>query len=217
MRFPKETRALIHEAAPHVVTIPWPAGSEPKEGGIYWVQSAEDAEAERKRREHSPDTCSEVLAGMHRRHYGEDPPTQRKRRRPTRGPLAGSERIRVIATEVQEIGWTALVELYEDPDPVRHLRVKAKVPAGPNPVDGFAEPTEVEPEQLPPIRSRQERLEAEEAMRIAHEASVDRASVFRAERKLIAQRRKGKRSKLAEEAVQRAKRRAAENPSDRAA
>jgi hypothetical protein len=207
MRFPKETRALIHEAAPHPARIPWPAGSEPTTGRLYWVQSAEDLEAERKRREDSPDTCAEVLAGMRRRLNPNEPvSTPKRRRRNPRAPLAGSERIRVIDAEIKEVGWEALVEVYEEPDPVRHLRVKAKVPAGPNPIEGYQEPTEIEPEQLPPIRRR---LEEEEALRIAHAASIDHASVIKAEQKLLDQRRRGRRSKLAEEAVQRAKKRAA--------
>lgn len=258
MRFPKETRAAILSAAPHSARIQWPAGSEPKPGRVYWVQSAEDLEAEQRRRESSPDTCAEVLGGMNKRakkraetdeerearinreaatvlveEFGGDlarqadayemariritAKTPRKRRRSVRGPVAGQERILVIDAEIQDIGWEAVVELYEDPDPVRHLRVKAKVPAGPNPILGYQEPTETEPEHIPPIRSRQERLEAEEALRISHEASVDHAAAFRAERKLIDQRRKGKRSKLAEEAVARAKKRIAEDPTDRAA
>jgi hypothetical protein len=251
VRFDKETRAAIHEAAPHPATITWPKGAgEPKVGRLYWVQNAEDLEAEQKRRAESPETCAAVMAsmkptavkskdeeaeecgerseaialeadellrerfngdlrqvdhaeGIARTMLGE----RSKRRQNVRLPLAGSERIYVIATETLEQGFEAKVVLYEDPDPIRHLQIKTKVPAGPNPITGEQDPTETEPEQLPPERSR---VEEEEALKIAHKASVDHSSVLKAEAHLNNQRRKGRRSKLAEEAVARAKKREAE-------
>lgn len=216
MRFDKETRALIHEGAPHPVTIPWPKGErEPREGRIYWLQSKEDAEeADKKakaRREHSPETHAEVMAGMHRRRYGKEPehPKKKRRRQETATrPRTGDLRIMVIDTEILEEGWEALVSLYEDPDPVNHAGVKAKVPAGPNPIDGFHEPTETESEQIVKPPSRTRRLEEEEALKIEHKASLGMAEVLRAEQKLLNQRRRGKRSKRDEEAVKRARRRA---------
>lgn len=207
MRFPKETRALIHEAAPHPVIIPWPGAAEPQNGRLYWVQSAEDLDTERKRREESPETCAEVMAKMNEKAGKPGATKPKRRRRNARAPLAGSERIYVIATEILDQGWNAKVILYEDPDPIRHLQIKAKVPAGPDPLDGHHLPTETESEQIPPERDP---IEEEEALRIAHKASIDRASVLKAEQHLLNQRRKGRRSKLAEEAVERAKRRAAE-------
>lgn len=218
MRFDKETRALIHEAAPHPVTITWPKGErEPRKGRIYWLQSKEDAEeADKKakaRREHSPETHAEVMAGMHRRRYDKEPdrPKKKRRRQETSArPRAGDLRIMVIDTEILKEGWEALVALYEDPDPVNHAGIKARVPSGPNPIDpefGY-EVTQTEPEQIVKPPSRARRLEEEEALKIAHKASVDYASVFRAEQKLLNQRRKGKRSILAEQAVQRARKRA---------
>jgi hypothetical protein len=216
VRFPKDTRALIYEAAPHPVTIQWPIGErEPQKGRIYWLQSKEEAEeAEKKaeaRREHSPETHAEVMAGMHRRHYGEEPERPKKKRR--RGetasrPKANDPRLMVLDKTILDVGWEVKVTLYEDPDPVNHLRVKATVPAGPNPIDGSPEPTETEPEQIIPKPSRTRRLEEEEALKIEHKASADHSEVFKAEQKLANQRRKGKRSKLAEEAAMRARRRA---------
>lgn len=215
MRFPKETRALIHEAGSNAVTIPWPMGQEPKKGRVYWLQSEEDAEeAERKakaRREHSPDTCAEVLAGMRRRHYGEPEPKASKgkrRRQPINRPEAGDPRILVIDTSILEQGWEAKVALYEDPDPVKHLRVKAKVPAGPNPLTGRHEKAETEPERIDPIPTHQRRREEEEALIREHKASVDASEVIRAENHVANLRKRGKRSQLAEEAAKRARRRA---------
>jgi hypothetical protein len=83
------------------------------------------------------------------------------------------------------------------------------VPAGPNPIDGYQEPAETEPEQLDEPSTQDRRLEEEAAMKLAHKASVDFAEVYKAEKKLLDQRRKGRRSKLKEEAIERAKKRAA--------
>jgi hypothetical protein len=216
MRFCKETRALIHGAAPHPVTIPWPKGErEPQMGRIYWMQSKEDAaEAAKKakaRREHSPETHAEVLAGMYRRRYGEEPERKQKkkrRRQTASSPRAGDPRIMVLDTTILDKGWEALVALYEHPDPPQHLRIKAKVPGGPNHLyEGIHEPTETEPERLDTPPSRTRRLEEEEALKIEHKASVDRSELFKSEAKLAKQRRRGNRAKLAEAAVERAKRR----------
>lgn len=205
---------MIFEADPNAVMIPWPAGAaEPQKGRVYWLQSEEDAEAiaekAKAQREYSPGTCAEVLAGMHRRLYGKEPERKKKkRRRPIGRPKAGDARLVVIDTAVLDIGWEAKVALYEDPDPVAHLRVKAKVPAGPNPIEGFQEPTELEPEQIITPSTRARREEEEQALRIEHRGSIDRSEVVKAEQKLIDQRRRGKSGKLAEEALERAKKRA---------
>jgi hypothetical protein len=215
MRFSKETRALIHEARPNPVTIPWPAGErEPQKGRVYWLQSEEDAKEAAKKaevlREHFPETCAEVLAGMHRRHYGTEPNGKRKRRRPKpiSRPKAGDDRILVIDTTILDKGWEAKVAIYEDPDPIQHLRVAASVPAGPNPIEGYHELAETEPEQIKTPSSHELRREQEEALTIEHKGSIDKQEILKAERKLADQRRKGKNSKLAREAVDRAKRRA---------
>lgn len=215
MRFPKETRALIQGAAPHSVTIPWPAGErEPQKGRLYWLQSIEDAkeaeEKEKRAREHSPETCREVMAGMHRRRHGKDPESFKPKKRPRSiaRPKAGDDRITVIDTTILDIGWEAKVALYVDPDPVNHSGVKARVPAGPNPIFGHNEPTETEPEQIVSSASRSRRLEEEEALKLEHRASVDHSAAMKAEQTLLNQRRRGKRSKLKEEATTRALRRA---------
>lgn len=219
MRFCKETRALIYDAEPHPVTIPWPPGApEPQKGRVYWLQSEEDAkEAERKaktRREYSPETCAEVLVGMHLSWYGTEPEAKpkKRRRRSIRRPRSGDPRIFVIDVAILDKGWEAKVALYEDPDPVRHLGVKAKVPAGPNPIDGFQEKTQLESEPILVLPSRRRREEEEDALQIEHKASVDHAEIIKAEQRLLDQRRRGKTGTLAEAAVAKAKRRAELDP-----
>lgn len=223
MRFPKETRALIHQADGNAITITWPPGAgEPQKGRLYWLQSEEQAkEAERRekaRREASPDTHAEVLAGMHRRRYGTEPPPPasiptvsgkpKKVRAKSARPTACDERILVIDTTILEVGWEAKVVIYEEADPVNHLRLATKVPSGANPIDGFQEPTELEPEHIPHRRSRREREEDEDALRTEHEVSVDRSKILDAEERLRRQRRKGKPGKLALSALDRARKRA---------
>lgn len=214
MRFCKETRAAIYEAAPNPVTIPWPTGErEPQRGRVYWLQSEEDAkEADKKakaRRERSPETHAEVMAGMHRRRCGTEPEGKKRRRRqPASRPKQGDSRLIVIDTAILDKGWEAKVALYEDPDPVQHAGIKAKVPAGPNPIDGSHEPTELEPERIEPQPTWKRRLEEEQAMKIAHQASIDTSEAMKVEQKLLNQRRNGKRNKLGEEAVQRLRKRA---------
>lgn len=219
MRFPKETRALIHAAGTNPVTVPWPSGAgEPKEGRLYWVQNEEDVEEqERKaklRREYSPETHAEVLAGMHRRLYGTESPVKaRKRRRASTGrPQSGDDRILVIASAVVgKTDWEAKVVVHEDPDPVRHLGIKTKVPGGQvlaGTDEEFTQATELEPEQIAPPRSRRQREEEEDALRIEHKASIDQAEILKAEQHLLDQRRRGKTGTLAEAALARARRRA---------
>jgi hypothetical protein len=215
MRFPKETRALIHKAGINSVTIPWPPGEDqPEVGGTYWLQSLEDVEKAEARREYSPETHADVLAGMHERRYGKKPKRKKKRRRRSMlRPKAGDPRIRVLAVENLEVGWEATVELYEDPDPIRHTGLKTKVKGGRKPIflaedfEPETVPTETEPEQLVTKPSRQRRLEIEDALKLEHEASVDTSKLIAAERKVADLRRRGKRSRLAEEAAERARKR----------
>jgi hypothetical protein len=213
VRFDKEARAAIREASPGAATIKWPAGApEPEKGRVYWMQSQEDAqEAEKKEKRHRqehPETHAEVMAQMHERRYGTKPAGHKpKRRRSTRRPVAEDPRIIVLSVTILQHGWEATVALYEAEDPVRHLRMKARVPAGPNPIDGFHEPTETESEQIITAPSRAEREDAEESLRIESAASADRAELARLERKLASERRKGRPGKQAKMALERARRR----------
>jgi hypothetical protein len=209
MRFNKEARTLIHEAHPSPATIPWPSNApQPEPGKLYWLQNEEDAKQEKERREYSPPTCAEVMADMHNRlHPGKPKRKAKHRRRPTGRPTAGDPRIKVLDVEILEKGWEATVALYEDPDPVNHLRMKARIPAGPNPIEGYQEPTETEPEQIISKPSRARREEEEQAIKIEHKASLDRSTIMKAEQKLLDQRRKGKPGRLAKAAVDRARKR----------
>ncbi len=236
MRFPKETRALIQEAAPNRVTIKWPAGERgPKVGKTYAVQSLEERtdhpEREHNRREYHPETHREVMAGMHRRRHGEEAPNA-----PDPKPLSrsrrGCDRILVLAADVADgPGFVAEVVVFEDPDPVVYLPTKAKVRGGDKnaalatltgaPLEAeegnsAPVPTETEPEQMPPKRSRREREEEEHALAIEHRLSVDQASIMRAEQDLADQRKRGKSGTLAQMALEKAKRRAAESASEAA-
>jgi hypothetical protein len=207
MRFDKETRTLIHEAVPNSVTIRWPAGAaEPQKGRIYWMQSLEDAKREKERLEYSPPGHKDVMAKMHRHFYGtwpegyKPPKRKGKRRKP-------DDVILVLDVKILDRGWEATVAVFEDPDPVRHTGLKTKVPAGPNPIDGFQEPTEMEFEKIVTPESRSEREDREDAFRLEHDLSVQNADVSRAEQKLANQGRRGKRSSLAQQALGRAKKR----------
>lgn len=214
MRFPKETRALIHKAGSNPVTIPWPPGAaQPEPGKNYWLQSLEDQEKAEARR--SPETCADALADMYERQYGKKRKRKKKRRRRSvLRPKAGDPRIRVLEAEIQEVGWEATVELYEVIDPVLHTGLKTRVKAGKNAsfqgelYEPEILPTETEPEQITPKQSHQRRLELEDALKTEHEASMDKAKLIAAERKVADLRRKGKRSTVAEMAVERARRRA---------
>lgn len=227
MRFPKETRALIHRAGLNSVTIPWPPDAvQPEPGKLYWLQSIEDVEKAEARREYSPETHADVMAAMHKARYGVEPKRKKKRRRRSvLRPNAGDPRIRVIEVEILEVGWEARVEVYEDPDPVRHTGLKTKVKGGAKPKAVFLaedlepaiEPTETEPEQLITQPSRTRRLEMEDALKVEHAVSVDKSKLIAAERKVADQRQKGKRSTLAEAAVERARKRTELDSADIAA
>lgn len=209
MRFDKETRAKIQEAAPGSATIKWPTGAgQPETGRPYRMQAIEDVEKAEGRLEHSPPTCADVMAQMHKQRYGRWPegykPPKPKLRRPTKEDPC----ILVLEVSVLERGWEATVALFEDPDPVRHTGLKTKVPAGPHPLFGHQEKVETEAEQIITAPSRSEREDAEDALKIEHAASVDEAEIAKAARKLAEQRRKGKSGKQAQVALERARRRA---------
>jgi hypothetical protein len=221
MRFDSETRAKIHKAAPNPVTIIWPKGERPPQTGrVYWLQSIEDIEeAERKekaRREYSPETHAEVIAGMHRRRYRSEPPNPPKpprHRRTAPRPKAGDPRILVIASDVVgKTSFEAKVVIYEDPDPVLHLRTKGSVGAcEPRFADERPGPStaiELEPEQIQSHRSRRQREEEEDALRVEHALSVDLAKAMKVEQSLADRRKRGRPAPLQEQAIARAKRRA---------
>lgn len=208
MRFDHEARTAVREAAPGIATIRWPSGeAAPEKDRVYRMQSLEALESERQRREEHPEKLRDAMAQMHKRIHGRFPegykPTPRRRR-------LCSDRdsfIRVLSVTVLQQGWEVTVELYEDPDPVRHSGVKARVPAGPDPIDGHYLPTEIEPEQIVKAASRTEREDEQESLRVECIASVDRAEIDRLERKLARERRKGKSAKRTEAALARARRR----------
>jgi len=224
LRFDSATRALIHEASPNPATITWPKGErEPKIGRTYLIQSFEEkrdhADRELARRENHPETHREVMAGMHKRHHGKESPNAPKPK-PLSRKRAGCERIYVISRTILDQGWEAKVVLYEDPDPILHLPIKARAGAiAPRFEEEDAGPstaTELEPEQRPHLMSRREREEAEEALRLEHSVSVDMAKAIKIEQSLNERRKRRRPAPLQEAAIARAKRRAAdvENPSD---
>lgn len=213
MKFDNQARTAVQVAAPGIATIRWPSNEiEPEKGRVYRMQSLEAARKKarerKRRREEEPETHAEVMAQMHKRHYGKLPedykPPRRKRRSRSRGdtPL-----IRVLGVTILQAGWEVTVELFEDPDPKRHLRLKARVPAGPNPIDGHPEKTETEQEQTVKAPSRAEREDQEESLRVECIASADRAELARLERKLANERRKGKSAMRTKWALERARRR----------
>jgi hypothetical protein len=215
MRFDKETRTQIREAAPGAVTIKWPAGAEePQKGRTYRVQSLEEYKRAKEERIESPDTCREVLAQMHERPYGKKPEGYKPPRRRRLATRALTEEDRIIVLDVEPIGpvgrnqWEATVALHEPVDPIRHLRVKARVPAGPHPIEGHHEKAETEPEQIIAAPSRTEREDEDEALRVEHVASIDSAEIARLERKLTSERRRGKPGNRTRIALERAKKRA---------
>jgi hypothetical protein len=209
MRFDKETRAAIQEAAPGSALIKWPTGTgQPEKGRTYRMQAIEDVEKAEGRLEHSPPTCADVLAQMHKRRYGKWPaghkPPKPKLRRPTKEDPC----IIVLEVSVLDRGWEAAVSLFEDPDPIRHTGLKTKVPAGPHPLFGYNEKVETEPEQIVTAPSRSEREDAEDALKIEHQCSIDRSKIATAERKLSTERRRGRSGTQAARALERVKKRA---------
>lgn len=211
MRFDKETRKLIHEAAPNSVTIRWPAGAaEPQKGRVYWLQSLEDAHREKERFEYSPPKQADVLAAMHFHFYGTFPegykPSRRKGKR--RKP---DDVLLVLDVTILDRGWEARVVLYEDPDPVRHTGLKTRIKGGSHPIDKEwgTVATELEPEELVTPQSRSEREDEEDAFKLEHKASLDEDEIAAAERRMKDQRRRGKTGRLAQQALERSRKRAA--------
>lgn len=219
MRFPQETCAAIHEAYPNPITVPWPTGeAEPQKGRVYRLQKDEEVKAREQkakdRRDYSPETHAEVMAKMEATWYGTKPrKVRKKKKRRQTGRSLGDALIMVIDTEpVGPPGrnqFEVKAVLYMgDPDPVRHTGLKTKVRGGPDPITKAFEATELEPEEMVVARSRREREQSEDAIAIEHRISVDPAEeVARAERHVKRLREQGKRSTLAEQAVERAKRR----------
>jgi len=210
MRFDKDTRTLIYEAAPNAATIRWPAGAaEPQKGRVYWMQSLEDAEREKERMEYSPPGHRDVMARMHLHFHGEWPqdykPAKRKGKR--RKP---DDVILVLDVKILDRGWEATVAVFEDPDPVGHTGLKTKIGAQPHPTDKeFGSlPTELEPEEMWAPKTRRQREEEDSALKAEHAASVDHAELLRAEKRQADQRRKGRGGMLQQEALERARRRA---------
>jgi hypothetical protein len=216
VRFPKDTRAEILKAGPNSVTITWPKGQpQPVSGKVYWLQRSDQEIAEEEKnaleaRRRKPPTHREVMAEMHLRAHGSYPPGYKLPEPPRAGrPRKGDARIKVQEAAILEDGWEATVILWEEPDPIQHLGVKTKVAAGFDPIIEQDRKVETEPEKITLPRSRRQREEEEEALRIEHKASVDHSEVVKAEQRLLDQRRKGKPGKLAAAAVVRARKRAA--------
>lgn len=213
MRFDKETRAAIHKASPETVVIDWPSTSEaPKKGKKYRLLKAPlpppPDEPARPKTKPEPETprCKDVLAEMHKNRYGRYPDGYKKPRT-KRKSVTGAMRILVEGVEGDAAyGWKATVRLVTDP--IQHVRMKAKVPAGQDYKDGPFQKAETEPEQMPRQPSRTERAEEEEALKLEHKASVDRAVALNAIRE--ARRKSGKKKPggLAMAAAERAIRRA---------
>jgi hypothetical protein len=148
------------------------------------------------------------MAQMHKRRYGKWPvgykPPKPKLRRPTKEDPC----ILVLEVSVLDRGWEATVAMFEDPDPIRHTGLKTKVPAGPHPIFGHQEKVETESEQIITAPSRSEREDAEDALKIEHECSVDQSEIATAERKLSHERRRGRSGIQAARALERTKKRA---------
>lgn len=217
MRFPKETVAAIHDAKGAAITVRWPVGKEPEKGGVYYLASEEDArEARQKaaaRREYSPEDHAHVMAQMHKHFYGKFPDgyKPKKRRRPTRRPKRGDQRIKVVEVEILERGWNATVVLYEDPDPVRHTGLKTRIKGGDHPTDKAwgQVATELEQEEIVVPQTRREREDEEESLKVESAASADLKEVARLERRVAEQKRNGKPSRKTEQALERARKRVA--------
>jgi hypothetical protein len=221
MRFPKDTVAAIHDAAPYSTKIRWPAGAaEPQKNRVYWLQVEEEekaAEEKAKRRsEYSPETHADVMAWMHFRRYGKWPEGYKPKKVKT-ARKRPDDVVLVIDFEVAGVrGWDATVVIYEDPDPVRHTGLKTRVKGGSSTLflgedrEPAVEPTEMEPEKILTPESRGDREDKEDAFKLEHQVSIKTDELGRAEQKLLNQRRRGKRSKQAEEALKRRQKRRGE-------
>jgi hypothetical protein len=210
VRFDKKTRAAIHKASPETVVIDWPSLSEgPVKGKKYRLlkeQAPPPDDVPPKEVTPEAPRCKDVLAEMHKKRHGHYPKGYKKPRT-KRKSISGAMRILVEDVEGdKDAGWKATVRLVTDP--VQHVRMKAKVPAGSDPITGAQEPTETEPEHLPLQRSRTERVEEEEALKLEHKASVDRAVALTAVREARRKTGKKKPGGLSMAAAERAVRRA---------
>lgn len=213
LRFDKETRAAIHKASPETAVIDWPSATEgPVKGKKYRLlkeQAPPPDDAPKKVVTPETPRCRDVLAEMHKKRHGRYP-ADYKKPRVKRKTVSGAMRILVEDVEGDKaVGWKATVRLVTDP--VQHVRMKAKVPAGPDPITGQQEPTETEPEHLPLQRSRTERVEEEEALKLEHKASVDLVVALNAEREVRRAAGKKKPGGLSLAAAERAQRRAEES------
>lgn len=219
MRFPQETCAAIHEASPNPITIKWPvAAAEPQKGRVYRLQKDEEVKEReakaRKQLEYSPKSCAQVMENMKAARYERDPVKvgPRRHHRTNTGRAAADAQVEVLAVTILERGWEVSVVLHDDPDPVLHTGIKAKMKAGANPQTKVFEKAEYEPEKILVPRSRREREEAEDALKLEHRASIGEEAVKDAERIVKRQREQGRRSVLAEQAVERARRRTEMSP-----
>jgi hypothetical protein len=139
----------------------------------------------------------------------------KRHHRTNTGRSSGDALIEVLAVTILERGWEVSVVLHDDPDPILHTGLKTKL-RGANPETKVWEPTELEPEKMLVPLSRREREEAEDALKLEHHASIDEEALKDAEKVVKRQREQGKRSVLAEQAVDRARRRVEMAPADRA-
>jgi hypothetical protein len=226
VRFPQETCSAIHDAYPHSAIIRWPAGAaEPQKGRVYRLQKDEEIkerEAKAKRQlEYSPKTCAQVMENMRATRTGRKAVKvgPKRHHRTNTGRSSGDALIEVLAVTILERGWEVSVVLHDDPDPILHTglktRVKGTAPKENQPVV-LPVATETEPEMMLVPLSRREREEAEDAFKLEHHASIDEETLKDAEKVVKRQREQGKRSILAEQAVDRARRRVEMAPADRA-
>jgi hypothetical protein len=222
MRFPQETCAAIHEAFPNPTTIKWPGGAaEPQKGRTYRLQKDEEVKKReakaRNQLEYSPKSCGQVMENMRAAAAGRKPMKvgPKRHHRTNTGRSSGDAQIEVLAVTILERGWEVSAVLHDDPDPVLHTGLKTKL-KGPNPQTKVMEPTELEPEKILVPQSRREREESADALKLEHRASIDEETLKEAEQVVKKQREHGKRSVLAEQAVERARRRVEMPPADRA-
>jgi hypothetical protein len=222
MRFDKETRAKVQEAAPGSTTIHWPVGQrQPEKNRTYRMQSAEEVEKAAQRLEESPPRNRDVMAAMHSRRYGKWPEGYKPPRPKLRRPSSEDDCILVLDVMVADGGgWEAVVALFEEADPVRHTGLKTKVKGGSSTLflgedrEPAVESTEMEPEKILVPLSRSEREAQDDLLKFEHQASVDQKKIAEKARKVQELRSKGKRSTLAEAALERTKKRAALNAAD---
>jgi hypothetical protein len=221
MRFDKDTRALVKQAGeespPRAVSIDWPSeNDQPRRGKTYWITAIEDLPTEEEIKARAKELRAEKRR-LEGRWKAQGLTKQERRRKwrahrrwvrkttTRRGPRTGDPRLIVLDFAEADDGWSALVVL--ETDPVRSLRIKAKVPRS-WPGKPTGEFTETEPEPME-ISDHYRRLALENKMKAnnADQNQLD-ADVLAKEKKLLDQRRRGKASRFAEDAAKRARRRA---------